>query len=161
MLRWIKIALVALVGLHALFYAAHNIANFDMMQYSLHYVMTGTDHAAYPETAFFKTGNGILIFIATAAILIGEFLIAYFGLKGAWDLFKVRKGDVAAFHLAKRNAVIAGAMALLVWFGLFMTFGAAFFQMWQTQLGGGSLQGSFYYAAMSALVILFVVKTED
>lgn len=161
MIRFIKIALVASIGLHALFYAMQNVANLSEAHGSLVYVMSGADHALYPHTHFFKTANPALAWAALALASAGELSVAFFGLKGAWDMVRARKGDQPAFHAAKRAGVIAAGLALLTWFGLFMTFGAAFFQMWQTQAGAGSMHGAFMYAMASAITMLFVCLTED
>ena len=160
MLRWIKIALVACIGLQALFYVLHNIANLAAAHGAMAYVMSGADHLAYPRTAFFYTDNAMIAWIAIGIVFAGEFLVGFFGLKGAIRMIRARD-DAALFKAAKRDGVIAAALALLVWFGMFMTFGAAFFQMWQTQVGGGSMEGSFMYATISAVVMLFVCLTED
>ena len=39
--------------------------------------------------------------------------------------------------IGKPEPQLAAAIALLTWLGLFMTFGGAFFQMWQTEIGNG------------------------
>lgn len=161
MLRITKAILVLLIGLHALFYALQNIANIDAAHYALNYVLSGADHEVYPRSAFFKLANPVLAWLALATVLVGEFAVAFFGIKGGLDLFRARSASSAEFHAAKKAGIVAAALALLVWFGLFMTFGAAFFQMWQTQLGTGSMEGAFMYAMASALTILFVVLTED
>ena len=44
----------------------------------------------------------------------------------------------------------------VVWLGFFGTFGGAFFQMWQTELGAMSLGGAFQNAVYCALVLIFV-----
>jgi predicted small integral membrane protein len=41
-----------------------------------------------------------------------------------------------------------------------MALGGAYFQMWQTEGGGNSLEGAFMYAVSSAVVLLFVNQTE-
>ena len=87
--------------------------------------------------------------------------MGFFGVKGGWDLFAARTAPADEFHSAKRSGIVAAGIALLVWFGLFMTFGGAFFQMFQTQPGNGSLQGAFIYAAASAITMLFVCLTDD
>ncbi|WP_265529764.1 DUF2165 family protein [Sphingomicrobium marinum] len=161
MLRWIKIALVTLVGLHALFYLAQNLANLGAAHSALAYVLSGAEHEVYTQTAFFHSGSSLFAWIALSFVLAGEGLTAFFGLKGGFDMFKARGAAPNAFHRAKRAAVYAGAFALLTWFGMFLTFGAAFFQMWQTQLGAGSYEGAFIYAMASAVTILFVYHTED
>ena len=50
---------------------------------------------------------------------------------------------------------------MLVWFGMFIIFGAAFFQMWQTEVGAGSMEGAFIYSMASAIVMLFAYLTDD
>lgn len=160
MLRMIKIALVACIGLQALFYVLHNIANLSAAHGALLYVFSGADHVAYPDTAFFHTDNAMLAWIAVGIVFAGEFAIGIFGIKGAIRMFRARD-DKALFHEAKRDGVIAASLALLVWFGLFMAFGAAFFQMWQTEVGAGSMEGAFMYAVVSAVTMLFVCLTED
>lgn len=161
MLRIIKAALVAVIGFHALIYALQNVANLEAAHASLAYVMSGADNAAYPDTLFFKSDNPTLAWLALAIVLLGEFTTAFFGLKGGWDLFGARKGDAESFHAAKRTSVYAAGFALLTWFGLFMTIGSAFFQMWQTQVGDGSLKGAFMFAMASVVTVLFVYHTPD
>ncbi|WAT18646.1 DUF2165 family protein [Aurantiacibacter sp. MUD11] len=157
----IKAALVAIIGFHALIYALQNVANIEAAHGSLVYVMSGADNTAYPDTLFFTSDNPALAWVALAIVLAGEFATAFFGLKGGWELFAARKGDTDDFHAAKRTAAIAAGFALLTWFGLFMTIGSAFFQMWQTQVGDGSLKGAFMFAMASVVTVLFVYHTPD
>ena len=159
--RLLKSVLVTLIGLHALFYALQNIANLVAAKAALAYVIGGTDHVAYPDTLFFKSDLSALHWAALIAVLAGEFAVASLGLKGGWDLFQARNADTATFHAAKRYGVLAAGMALITWFGLFMTFGSAFFQMWQTEVGDGSLNGAFMFATISAITILYVCLTPD
>lgn len=161
MIRLIKSALVFAIGLHALFYAAQNIANLEAAHYALSYVLSGTDHEIYSRTAFVKTGNSTLAWLALGVVLVGEIAVAFFGIKGGWDLYKARNAASVDFHTAKKAGIVAAGLALLVWFGLFMTFGAAYFQMWQTQLGTGSMEGAFMYAMASAITMMFVALTHD
>ena len=161
MVRLLKSALVLFIGLHALFYALQNIANLEAAHGSLVYVMSGADHEVYPATIFFKSSDTAFAWAALMLVLAGEFAVSYFGIKGGWDLFRARRGTAEEFHAAKRNGVAAAGLALLVWFGFFMSFGAAFFQMWQTQVGTGSMQGAFMYGVASAVTMLFVSRTDD
>jgi len=161
MVRIIKSLLVLSIGLHALFYGLQNIANLSTAHESLVYVLSGTDHEVYRETFFVKLSDPLISWVALAMVLVGEFAVAFFGIKGGWDLLKARTAPAEEFHAAKRAGIIAAALALLVWFGFFMTFGAAFFQMWQTQLGTGSMEGAFMYAIASAITMLFVCLTDD
>jgi predicted small integral membrane protein len=161
MLRILKSALVLIIGLHALFYALQNIANLSAAHAALGYVLSNTEHASYPNTLFFAVTDPILSWLALALVLIGEFAVGFFGIKGGWDLFKAKGKSAEEFHAAKKAGVIAAGLALLIWFGFFMTFGAAFFQMWQTEVGAGSMEGAFMYSVASVITMLFVCLTDD
>lgn len=161
MFRILKSLLVLFIGLHAFFYALQNIANINEAHAALGYVISGADQTTYPHTLFFKSSSYVLHWAALALVLAGEFAVAFFGIKGGWDLFAARKGTAEEFHAVKSAGLWAAGLALLTWFGLFMTFGSAFFQMWQNEVGDGSLRGAFYFAAISTLTMLFVYLTED
>ena len=161
MLRILKILLVLFIGLHALIYALQNLANLDQAHAALAYVLSNEGHEVYPSSMFFAVTNPLFHWAALWLVIFGELAIGYFGIKGAWDMFAVRKDSAEQFHAAKSNGVVAAALALLVWFGFFMTFGAAFFQMWQTELGGGSMEGAFMYSTASAITMMFVCVTRD
>lgn len=161
MFRILKSVLVLVIGLNALFYALQNIANLDAARGALGYVMSGSDHQAYPSTIFFTTNDPLLHWVALGLVLAAEFAVAFFGIKGAWDLFAARNATKAEFHQAKSAGLWAAGLALLTWFGLFMAFGGAFFQMWQTELGAGSLNDAFKFATLSTVTLLFVYLTDD
>ena len=161
MLRILKILLVLFIGVHALIYALQNLANLNQAHAALGYVLSNEGHAVYPNSMFFAVTSPVLHWCALWLVILGEFAIGYFGIKGAWDMFAVRNESSERFHSAKSNGVIAAALALLVWFGFFMTFGAAFFQMWQTEVGSGSMEGAFMYSMASAITMMFVYVTRD
>ena len=161
MFRVLKSVLVLFIGVHALFYALQNIANINEAHAALGYVISGADQTAYPHTLFFKSSSSILHWAALVTVLTAEFAVAFFGIKGGWDLFVARNRSAEEFHAAKRAGAWAAGLAILTWFGLFMTFGGAFFQMWQNEVGDGSLRGAFYFATASVLTMLFVYLTDD
>lgn len=161
MLRILKILLVLFIGLHALIYALQNLANLELAYAAVGYVASNQGHEVYPGTMFFAVTNPILLWCALGLVILGETAVGFFGIKGAWDMFAVRKDTAEQFHSAKTNGVIAAALAVLVWFGFFMTFGAAFFQMWQTEAGSGSMEGAFMYSMASAITMMFVCLTND
>lgn len=161
MFRILKSVLVLFIGLHALIYALQNIANINEAHGALVYVLSGAGHEVYPHTLFFYSDSATVAWIALALVLAGEFAVAFFGVKGGWDLFAARNAAAEQFRAAKSAGLWAAGLALLTWFGLFMTIGSAFFQMWQTEVGDGSLRGAFYFAAASAITMLFVYLTDD
>lgn len=161
MFRIVKALLVLFIGLHALIYALQNVANLNEAHAALGYVLSGADHEVYPRTSFFHVTSPAVHWAALALIIAGEAAIGFFGIKGAWDMIAARNGTIQEFHSAKRAGLWAAALALLVWFGFFMTFGAAYFQMWQTEVGAGSMEGAFMYSMASVITMLFVYLTDD
>lgn len=161
MTRMLKSLLVLTVGLNGLFCALQNIANIDQAHASLAYVISGVDQKTYPRTLFFYSSSSALHWVALGFVLAGEFAVAFFGIKGAWDLFATRNRTAEQFQAAKTAGLYAGAFALLTWFGLFVAVGANFFQMWQTPMGSGSQDHASDFAALSAITILYVYLTPD
>ena len=161
MLRLVKILLVLLIGLHALIYALQNLANLDQAHAAIGYVLSNTGHEVYPSTFFFAVTSPAIHWLVLGLVIVGEFVIGAFGAKGAWDMWAARNDTAERFHAAKTYGVLAAGVALLVWFGFFMTFGAAFFQMWQTQAGAGSMEGAFMYSMASAITMMYVYLTGD
>jgi predicted small integral membrane protein len=160
-MRILKSLLVLFIGLHALIYALQNVANLDAAHAAIGYVLSGTGHEAYPRTMFFLVSHPGVHWFVLSLVVAGEFAVGFFGIRGAWQMFAARTGSTEQFHSAKRSGLWAAGLALIVWFGFFMTFGAAFFQMWQTQVGVGSMEGAFMYAMASVVTMLFVYLTED
>ena len=161
MLRILKVLLVLFIGLHALIYALQNLANLGQAHAALGYVLSNTGHEVYPETLFFSVTSPVAHWVALWLVIRGEAAIGALAIKGAWDMFAARRESAERFHAAKTYGVLAAGLALLVWFGFFMTFGAAFFQMWQTEVGAGSMEGAFMYAMASAITMMFVYVTGD
>ena len=164
MLRLLKVMIVLIIGLHSLFYALQNIANFygaHGTMFSLGYVLSGVDHVHYPKTMFFYSSNPVLTMGAAVLVVIAELAVGFFGLKGAYDMFAARHASLEQFRNSMWSGQVAAAFALLTWFGLFMTGGGAFFEMWQTQIGRGTVDLACKFASISAIAMLFVYNTPD
>ena len=156
LIRMSKIALVVFVGLQGLFYGLNNIVNFKQAISFVTGVLPMEGHAAYPN-AFGPAITWPPLIVATlCVIIIGELLIAGLSFKGAYDMLRARKGPSGMFNMAKKYAVLGCAMALVVWFGMFLAVGGAYFQMWQTELGAAAMTGAFQYSMASGIILLFV-----
>ena len=159
-IRYLKIILVALVGLQGWFYVAGNLANWSSAIESVGYVLAMEGHEVYGTHLLPPITNPTLVTLALIGIVTGEFLVGALSLKGALDLWRVRKSGATQFDAARTFAILGPGMAMVLWFGGFIVFGGALFQMWQTRIGDGSFQGAFVYAATSGLVMLFVNSPE-
>ena len=159
-IRYLKIMFTIIAAGMALIYALQNIANINAAHGAIVYVMSGVGHEAYPETMFFKTSSAAFGWITLILILLGEFLAGLLLLKGAMDMFRSVKADSDQFNASKKFAEIGAGIGILVWFGFFGVMGAAFFQMWQTEVGTGSMNGAFQYFVSMALALFFINKSD-
>ena len=160
-IRILKIVLVVFVGLQGWFYVAGNLANWDTGHAAVAYVLSMEGHENYAAHIIPPVMNSLLVTIAFLTIITGEFLVGALSLKGAWDLLRVLNRPADEFHASKTYAILGAGMAMVVWFGGFIVIGGALFQMWQTEIGAGSFEGAFIYAASSLLVLLFLNSADS
>ena len=155
-IRYLKIVLVSCAALLCLFYATHNVVNFEAAYGFVAAVLGQADHAAYPASIFPAITTPALVWAALVFICLLEYTAGIMTAMGAWVLWTARHDAAADFNAAKTLAVMGLGLGIVVWFGLFATLGGAGFQMWQTQLGSASLTGAFQYTMQLGLVLLFV-----
>lgn len=65
-------------------------------------------------------------------IILMESLIAVFGLTAAYRFYQHRSAETESFSQQKKNAYIAVAIGVLLWFISFSIVGAEWFSMWQS-----------------------------
>lgn len=159
-IRYLKIVLVVFVALLGVMYAAQNVVNLDEAYTFVMSAVGMRDHTAYPSAFGPALHSPVLVWAALAIIILAEFAAGLLAAKGAWDLWAARNASAATFNAAKTCAVLGCGGALVIWFGLFTVVGGAYFQMWQTALGGASLAGAFQCAAQAGIVLLFVNMTD-
>jgi len=160
-LRYLKIMFAAITSLMALIYVTQNIANADAAHQSFIYVMSGADHAVYTKSFGPKFSHPILGWIAVAIIFSLEYATGLLLARGTWDMWRARNADIASFTAAKKWAQIGSGVGVFVWFGLFGVIGAAFFQMWQTEIGTGSMDGAFQFFVSCAITLVFISQPEQ
>jgi predicted small integral membrane protein len=159
-IRLLKILLVVCVSLNGLIYAVNNLVNWDAGVGAVGAILSMAGHAVYADAFAPPITSPVLHKFAFLVIIGGEFAVAILAGKGAFDLWSARSAPAAAFNEAKTWALLGCGMAILVWFGLFHVLGGAWFQMWQTDLGQGSLKDAFSFAALSGLVLLYLNQPE-
>ncbi len=159
-IRYLKIILVLFVGLQALLYVAANTANWSAGVGAVGYVLSMEGHEIYGTHIFPPVTHPALVTIAYLLILTGESLVGVLSLKGAWELWNARKASADVFNASKAFALLGTGMAMVVWFGGFIVIGGALFQMWQTEIGAGSFDDAFVFAATGGLVMLIVSRSD-
>lgn len=155
-LRHLKVALVVIVALEALIYAAQNVANLGAAYDTIAYVLAMADNVVYSSSIVPAMTNPALVWVALLVILTFEFGTGLVAAKGALDLWAARSAPAADFNAAKTTALLGCGLAVVTWFGLFIVIGGGAFQMWQTDIGRGSMEGAMQFAGLSGLAFLIV-----
>lgn len=156
MIRVLKSVLLAFVALFCLVYAAQNLANLQAGHGFVSAMTVMEGHAAYPA----RIGPAITAPAVTWAmfflIVALEIVAGGCAARGAFDLWRTRRGSAEAFNGAKRWGVLGCGLGIVIWFGIFSAIGGAYFQMWQTPLGAGVLENAFWFSTQMGIVLLFV-----
>ncbi|WP_128892808.1 DUF2165 family protein [Erythrobacter sp. HKB08] len=158
--RVLKAIITASVGLMALLYVAHNIANLPQAFDFFVYTTSHTDQEAYPVTILPVPPKFLIV--AGMIVVFGlEFLAGLGGLFGAWKLWGMRNASAAEFEAAKKWAKIAMGAAVLNWWGLFQGVAIAGYQLWQMPLGQGPFDGSWVYGGMAMMTLIYLGQRES
>lgn len=160
-IRHLKIVFVAFISLLCLFYAAQNVANLDACYQAFAYVMGRVDHQIYPDSIFPAVQNPVLIWLVLVLVVALEFAAGFIAAIGAWNLWRARKAPAADFNGAKIYALVGCSLGIVVWLGLFAVLGGALFQMWQTEIGGASMDDAFQFFVACALIFLIVNSADN
>jgi predicted small integral membrane protein len=159
-MRSMKIVAAGFIGLIGLLAFLNNLANLG----TAHAVVSAVVIA--PEQPYYKimgptVGSAWLAWVALFTIMAGELAAGVVGFFGAFRLLKSRAEDPAGFQKAKRCAIVAGAIGMFVWYGFFIVIGEMYFNMWQTEIGLGSVEGAFRYGSVCAALTFFIALRDD
>lgn len=159
MLRSIKIIAALLIGLIGLLAFFNNLFNIQGAFSAVSVVIAAPEQPYYKVIGptFSAAWQG---WLALLIIMAGELLVGLAGLAGAMRLWKNRGASPTDFQLAKSLALAGGAIGVFVWYGFFVIFGDLYFNMWQTEIGLGSVNGAFKYGTVCA-VLMFIIAMRD
>jgi len=158
--RILKAMVSAVVGLMALLYVAHNIANVGAAYDFFVYTTSHAGQQAYPVTLL-PVPPSFLIVVAMVLVFALEAAAGVLGLYGAWVLFSLRRHDAAKFEAGKKWSKIAMGCAVLNWWGLFQGVAVAGYQLWQMELGGGPDHGSWVFGAIAMMSLIYISMREE
>ena len=158
--RALKPLFVATFGLMALLYVIHNIMNLAAAYGAVGYVLTLENNAIFSNNLLPSIGAGAVPIFAWIIFLF-EIATGVLCLWGASKLWSARGGDAADFEAAKSMAKLGLGLGVVTWFGLFGTLGGAGYQMWQHEIGAGSLGDAFKFSVWAFLVLLYVGQRES
>jgi predicted small integral membrane protein len=159
-IRITKIAAAVFIGLIGLLVFLGNLVNLESAFGFVSFVIAGNEQPYYKIIGPVITA-GWLTWIALFVIMALELAIGILGLSGAFQMIQKRGGTSDEFNDSKAHAVLAGIAGMLLWYGFFIVIGEGYFQMWQTDLGLGSVAGAFRYGTVCAVLMFFISSRND
>lgn len=159
-LRYLKMIAALLIGLIGLLAFLNNLLNILIAQSLVAAVISAPDQPYYKiiGPTFAAAWQGWLGLIV---IMTGELAAGVLGIIGAARMLRARSAVSAEFQTAKSLAIAGGAIGVLVWYGFFIVLGELYFNMWQTDIGLGSVNGAFRYGTVCAVLMFLVAMREE
>jgi predicted small integral membrane protein len=93
------------------------------------------------------------------SIIIWESITMILSWWGAIGLTRAITATTAAFHQAKRTAIVALTIGLLMWLVAFLTVGAEWFLMWQSKAWNGQ-EAAFRMFTVIGIILIFLVQPD-
>lgn len=150
-------ALVAFLALNHLLYALQNLFNLERAHGAIGVVLGQAEAPVYPRSVMPPVRSPALVWIALFMIIALQIAAGLALAAGSIQMFMAGGGSPADFAAATEWALVGCGIALLIWFGLFLTIGAALFQMWQTPLGQGAMGDACRNGTFAGLVMLILL----
>jgi predicted small integral membrane protein len=158
----IRIAKLLLVAAMSFFYSL--VAFNNITDYNSNYLFVA--HVLAMDTTF--SGNQAMgravhsTFVYKAfyhSIICWELVTAILGWAGCILLAKKLRAPAAAFNLAKRVAIAAMTLGLMMWLVAFLTIGAEWFLMWQSKTWNGQ-EAAFRMFTVAGIILIFVASPD-
>ena len=93
-------------------------------------------------------------------IILTELLIAGLLLRGAFNMWRVRRADVATFQASTRWAIIGLGIGVILWFFGFIAVGGEWFLMWQSSKWNGQ-DNAFSLAIVFLLLLNWIGRSHE
>ncbi len=157
--RHLKIVVALCVAGLAGLYGIQNLFNIGEAHGFVSLMLSQQERPAYPSGLIPPMNSAAIAWVVLAVIIITELAAAACALFGAWSMLKNRNTD-GEFSKSKHMAMLGAGLGVLIWFGYFQVIGGAGLQMWQAQAGQGPMTGSFQYAVLCFLALIFLAQAE-
>jgi predicted small integral membrane protein len=159
-LRAAKTLFVLAVALYYTLVVLNNTTDYESNHQFIRHVLM-MDSTFPDNTAMWRAINSPAIHtLAYITIIAWESLTMILCWWGGIKLARHLKAPAAAFQQAKNIAVAGLTLSLLMWFVAFLTIGAEWFLMWQSQKWNGQ-EAAFRMFAIVGIVLLLLVQKDD
>lgn len=160
MIRILKISAAIVIGLIGTLAFVNNLFNLEGAQGAVSVVISA------PEQPYYKVIGPTFTsawhaWLGLAIIMTGELATGILGFVGAGRMIAARPESEGEFERSKAFAIAGGMLGALVWYGMFITVGELYFNMWQSAGGLGSAEGAFRYGTVCAVMAFLIAMRED
>jgi predicted small integral membrane protein len=157
--RSAKILLLAGIALFYTLVVFDNLADFDSNYQFVRHVLSMD--STFPGNhgmwrALRSPAFHLTFYLAIIAWEAGTMALLWWGVI---NLLRARRLATAAFHAAKRVAVMALTLSMLMWLVAFLCVGAEWFLMWQSHTWNGQ-DAAFRMFTVVGLVLLLLIQPE-
>jgi predicted small integral membrane protein len=158
-LRAAKIALVFAVAAFYSFVVLNNTTDYDSnLQFVRHVLMMDSTFPAN-HAMWRALSRPVWFTLFYLSIITWEIVTMILCWWGGLRLAQALHASAAAFHRAKRIAIIGLALSLLMWLVAFLSVGGEWFLMWQSKTWNGQ-EAAFRMFTVIGLVLLLVAQPE-
>jgi len=160
MIRTLKIIAALLIGLIGTLAFVNNLFNLSAAHGAVAAVISA------PEQPYYKIigptfGSAWQAWLGLCVIMAGELATGILGFFGAGQMMTGKSLGTDGFQKSKSLAIAGGMVGAMLWYGMFITLGELYFNMWQTEIGLGSVEGAFRYGTVCTVMAFFIAMRDD
>ncbi len=159
-MRTLKVVAALFIGLIGSLAFLNNLLNISSAQSFVSAVISAPEQPYYKVIGptFSSAWQG---WLGLLVIMAGELAAGILGFIGAFQMMKNKAADSTGFQNAKSLAISGGVLGVFIWYGFFIVAGEMYFNMWQTEIGLGSVNGAFRYGTVCAILMFFIAMRDD
>lgn len=160
-LRLAKILLVAAVAFFYTLVVFNNTTDYGSNNQFVHHVLLMDTIFPISGVVWRAIHSSMVQTIFYAGIIAWEALTMVLTWIGVVQLVRAIRKPAELFHRAKRFAVIALTLGMLLWFVAFITVGGEWFLMWQSKTWNGQEAAFRMFACIGIVFILLVMPESE
>ena len=158
--RSAKILLIAGLALFYTLVVFNNLTDFDSNYQFVHHVLSMD--STFPGNrgmwrALLSPAIHLVFYLSIIAWEIVTMVLLWWGIA---QLVRALRQPVAGFQAAKRIAIVALTLSMLLWLVAFLSIGAEWFLMWQSHTWNGQ-EAAFRMFTVVGIVLLILIQPDS